>query len=62
MISIGVFSSGRLCKETMRMKSSRTDWLSVPEVYAACDVSDMAYKQIVISMGRRGKSCLVRFY
>jgi hypothetical protein len=46
----------------MRMKSSRTNWLSVPEVYAACDVSDMAYKQIVISMGRRGKSCLVRFY
>lgn len=42
----------------MTDKNGRT---SVPGIYAAGDVSDVAYKQIIISMGEGAKAALSAF-
>lgn len=44
--------------EIVTDKNGRT---SVPGIYAAGDVSDVAYKQIIISMGEGAKAALSAF-
>lgn len=66
-IQIGLSANSELFKEIVEVNrvgeilTDRNCRTSVPGIYAAGDVSDVAYKQIIISMGEGAKAALSAF-
>ena len=66
-VQIGLSANSMLFKDVLatnrvgEIETDKTCRTSVPGIYAAGDVSDVAYKQIIIAMGEGAKAALAAF-